>query len=126
MQFRQSFFIQMAVELPKHAKGERPYFFDDPAVDKLLAMLLAMAGELSVLRDRQDTLERIIEEKGLISRLEVESYEPDKNVIAERDAQREEYLKQILRIVDVEISGMGKNDLSDEWQQVIDQVSKEA
>ena len=116
----------MATELPKHSKGERPYFFDDPAVDKLLAMLLAMAGELSVLRDRLDTLERIVEEKGLINRQDIESYEPDKNVIAERDAQREEYLKQILRIVDVEISGMGKNDLSNEWQQVIDQVSKEA
>ena len=115
----------MTTELPKHSKGERPYFFDDPAVDKLLAMLLAMTGELSVLRDRLDTIERIVEEKGLISRQDIESYEPDKNIIAERDAQREDYLKQILRIVDVEISGMGKNDLSDEWQQVIDQVSEE-
>ena len=115
----------MTAILPKHSKGERPYFFDDPAVDKLLAMLLAMAGELSVLRDRLDTLERLVEEKGLINRQDIESYEPDKNVIAEHDAQREEYLKQILKIVDVEISGMGKNDLSDEWQQVIDQVSEE-
>ena len=116
----------METELPKHSKGERPYFFDDPAIDKLLAMLLAMAGELSVLSDRHDTLERITEEKGLISRKEIESYEPDKKVIAERDVQREEYLKQILSIVDVEISGMGKNDLSNEWQQVINKVSKEA
>ncbi|SVD20593.1 uncharacterized protein METZ01_LOCUS373447, partial [marine metagenome] len=82
----------MAAKLPKHSKGERPYFFDDPAVDKLLAMLLAMAGELSVLRDRLDTLERIVEKKGLISRQDTESYEPDKNIIAERDVQREEYL----------------------------------
>ena len=116
----------MAVELPKHSKGERPYFFDDPAVDKLLAMLLAMAGELSVLRDRHDTLERIVEKKGLINRQEIEAYEPDKDAIAERDAKREEYLNQILRSVDVEISGMGKNDLSNEWQEVIDRVSEES
>jgi hypothetical protein len=78
------------------------------------------------LRDRHDTLERIIEKKGLITRQEIEDYEPDKDAIAERDAKREEYLNQILRIVDVEISGMGKNDLSNEWQAVIDRVSEEA
>ena len=47
------------------AKGRRPYFFDDPAVDKLLAMTMALAGELAVTRERLDTVERILAEKGL-------------------------------------------------------------
>ena len=41
--------------LPRKAKGERPFFFDNPDVDKLLAMLMGLAGEVSVMRDRLDT-----------------------------------------------------------------------
>ena len=111
-------------KLQKHAKGQRPSFFDDPAVDKLLAMLLASCGETSVLRDRVDTLERLIEEKGLLSRAEVDNYQPSKAVIAERDEQREQYLSQVLRIIDIDVDNeqMGRNDESPEWQSVIDAV----
>ena len=85
-------------------------------------MLLAMAGELSVLRDRHDTLERIIENKRIDHPQEIEAYEPDKDAIAERDAKREEYLDSLGTL---RFTGMGKNDLSN-WQAVIDRVSEEA
>jgi len=108
--------------LQKHAKGSRPYFFEDPAIDKLLAMLLALVGEVSVMRDRQDTLERLIVESGTISLDEIELYQPSDTVLAARDERREQYLKQILRIVDIDTSDMRQNDLSSDWQQVIDAV----
>ena len=41
------------------AKGRRPYFFDDPDIDKLLAMIMALVGEVSVMRERMDTHERL-------------------------------------------------------------------
>lgn len=112
-------------KLQKHAKGQRPNFFDDPAVDKLLAMLLASFGEVSVLRDRLDTVERLIEEKALFSRAEIENYKPSKGVLAERDEQREQYLSQVLRIIDIDVDNdqMGRNDESPEWQSVIDSVT---
>ncbi len=31
------------------AKGKRPYFFDDPAVERVLAITMAVAGELAVM-----------------------------------------------------------------------------
>ena len=112
------------VTLQKHAKGSRPQFFSDPAVDKLLAMVMALAGEVSVLRDRNDTWERLAEAKGLIERSEIEAYRPSKQVLAERDAWREEFLSQVLRIVDVDADMMSRNDISDSWQSVIDNVKK--
>ena len=109
-------------KLPKHSKGVRPQFFNDPTSDKLLAMVMALAGEVSVMRDRNDTLERLIDAKGLIGKSEIETYRPSKEVIAERDAWRQEYLSHILRIVDLDAEDMGRNDVSSEWQEVMDRV----
>ena len=47
--------------MTRKAKGRRPTYFDDPENDKLLAIVMALAGEVSVLRDRLDTVERLAE-----------------------------------------------------------------
>ena len=111
--------------LQKHAKGQRPYFFDDPAIDKLLAMLMASCGEVAVLRDRLDTVERLLEAKGLVVREEIESFSPTKPILEERDARREGSLAQILRIIDIDLDNgeMGRNDDSLEWNSVINAVA---
>ncbi len=49
--------------MAKTAKGKRPVYFEDPQVDKLLAMVIALTGEVSVLRERIDNLERLLETK---------------------------------------------------------------
>lgn len=59
---------------PRTARGRRPYFFDDPNVDKLLAMIMALAGEVSVLRERLDTHERLAAVGKRPSAAEVENY----------------------------------------------------
>ena len=67
--------------LPRKAKGERPFFFDNPDVDKLLAMLMGLAGEVSVMRDRMDTIERLAAERGLFTEADIEAYEPSAEVM---------------------------------------------
>ena len=47
-------------QLKRKAKGQRPTFFDDPDTDKLVSMLMGLAGEVSVMRDRMDTIERLL------------------------------------------------------------------
>jgi hypothetical protein len=85
-------------------------------------MLMALAGEVSVLHDRQDTVERLLEEQGLLRRETIDQYQPSSDVMKERDRWRAIYLQQILRILDAEISGAESNDTSKEWQAVIDSV----
>ena len=111
-------------ELPINAKGQRPQFFQDPAMDKLLAIIMALAGEVAVQRDRNDTLERLIDDKGLITRNEVDGYRPTAEVQEERNAWRSEYLSHILRVIDVEADDMGQNDTSSEWQAVMDSIEE--
>ena len=47
-------YITLASNKPK---GKRPYFFDDPAVERVLNITMAVASELAVARERVDTLE---------------------------------------------------------------------
>ena len=93
-------------KLKRRAKGERPYFFDDPAVDKLLAMLMGLAGEVSVMRDRIDTIERVATEKKLFSVQDIEAYEASDDVLKERAERREIFLGEITRIISAELEGL--------------------
>lgn len=88
-----------AVQLPKKAKGSRPYFFEDPAVDKVVAMLMGLVGEVSVMADRIDTLERLLADKGALDLAQVESYVPSVAVSEARDNRRDIMLANVMRII---------------------------
>lgn len=91
------------LELQKKAKGERPRYFEDPAIDKVLSITMALAGEVAVLRDRIDTIERLGEAGTPLSRAAVDSYQPDEAVRAERDTWRDTFLGVVLRTVHQEL-----------------------
>lgn len=96
--------------LKRKARGERPYFFDDPNVDKVVSMVMGLAGEVAVARDRLDTIERLLETKGLLKRAEIEAYEPTAVVMAERATWRESFLGEILRIVEIDLDAVATGD----------------
>ena len=58
-------------------KGGRPDFLGSPHEEKMLSMLMALVAEVSVVRERLDTVERLLEEKGTISRADIEGCTPD-------------------------------------------------
>lgn len=87
------------VQLQKKARGERPRYFEEPAVDKLMAITLALAGELAVLRDRIDTIEALSAAGDRITTEAVDGYVPDAGSRSRRDAWRETYLETVLRVV---------------------------
>ena len=110
--------------LKRKAKGERPYFFEDPSVDKLLAMLMGLAGEVSVLRDRLDTVERLAEQNRLFTRAEIEAYQPDEAALKERAERRALFLGEITRIIQAELEGMEDED-EVPYKQALEIVSSE-
>lgn len=69
---------------PLDRAGTQPVFFDDPAMDRMLAMLLALAEELAVTRERLDTHERLLQSHGLLKIREIEDYRPDAPAKADR------------------------------------------
>ena len=90
-------------ELLRTAKGKRPQYFSDPDVDRLLAIIVPLIGEVSVLRDRLDTVERLAEKHGLFAQEEIENFVPAESAQKARDAWREQYLDRVFRITQSEL-----------------------
>lgn len=79
-------------------KGKRPIYLETAHQDKLLAMVLALAEEVSVLRERLDTIEIIAKEKGLFTTEEIDTFELSEEAVQERRKKRQEYIARILNI----------------------------
>ena len=85
---------------PRRAKGPEPKFFDDPSTHRLLAIVTALAGEVSVIRERLDTHERLAAEGKVATPKAIESFEPDAAVEDERELWRAGYLSRVYRVLD--------------------------
>ncbi len=94
----------------RRAKGKRPEFFDDPALDRLYSLVFALAAEVSALRERQDTVERLLEAKGTINREDIERYEPDREAGEERGLATRAYVARIMRGFQQEVEAMEAGD----------------
>jgi hypothetical protein len=90
------------------AKGRRPEYLDSPFEERMLSMMMALIGEVSVLRERVDTVERLLEAKGSISRADIESYAPDLEVGKERNRIIREYIARVMRGVQQDMEALAE------------------
>jgi hypothetical protein len=89
--------------LPRHVRNPRPRIHDDPAIDRLIAMNLALAREISVLRDRVTTLEKLGEQAGWLAPGAVDGWQQTPDERKAREAAREGLVKRVFSIVEQEI-----------------------
>ena len=99
------------------AKGQRPYFLADKQTEQVMSMTMALAMELSVARERVATLECLLEQKGVLTREEIETFEPDAQEVAQRSQATQEYLARIMRILQQDNEQLTADDLSVEQVQ---------
>lgn len=90
----------------RKAKGKRPQYLETPEADRLLSMLMAVIGELSVTRERLDTVERLLERSTSFRRDEVESYTPDRDAAFERGLKTREYIARVMRPIQQDLEAM--------------------
>lgn len=88
------------------AKGQRPYFFDDPMIERVLNITMTVAGELAVARERVDTLERLLESKGVLTRSEIDLFTPTPEQEMHRQGWHAEYIARVLRVVQQELEAI--------------------
>lgn len=81
------------------ARGRRPGFAPDPNTDRLVSMLLALAGEVWVLRERLETVELLLQRAGAVAPGQVDAFKPDAATAEAREAARAAYLDRILWIL---------------------------
>ncbi len=91
------------IELPRVAKGKKPIYLDERSIDNLMAMIMTLTQEISVLRDRLDTIEKLLANKKSITLEDIETFEPDDDLIKERKDRRQMLLKRVLLPIDKEL-----------------------
>ncbi|MSO97243.1 MAG: hypothetical protein EXR11_03350 [Rhodospirillaceae bacterium] len=102
------------------AKGKRPYFFDDPAVERVLSITMAVATEVAVLRERMDTIERLMESGQPVTKAAIDAFKPDDNAARERQEWHAAYVARILRIVQQELQALENDALNVSSQDLAD------
>ena len=88
------------------AKGKRPAYFDAPENDRMLSMLLALASDVAVLRERLDTVERLLDANGVVTRADIEGFRPDRDAAYERGLMHRELVARLLRGVQQDMEGL--------------------
>ena len=71
-------------------------FFPDPNVDRVLGVVMELAAEVYVLRDRLETVERLLERSGTLDVTELNNYQPDDAERAQRLARRDALIARIM------------------------------
>ena len=79
----------------KPAPAPEPAFFDNPAIDNLIAVTLELGAELWVQRERNRVIEKLLAEKGLLSSELIEAYQPSADDIARARAERDAFVNRI-------------------------------
>jgi len=92
---------EKTVRLPRIAKGRRPEFYEDPAIDQLFAIVTALTGEISVLFDRVDTLERLLTGARILRANAIEGHAPDAAAEAVRAQRRDELLRRVFAVLEI-------------------------
>jgi hypothetical protein len=96
-------------ERPRKAQGpERPVYFNQNDIDRVMAVVLALASEVASLRDRLDTHERVADAGALPASNKVEAYLPDPATLAARDAWRDSYIKRLFRVFVDDIEALNR------------------
>jgi len=92
------------------ARGKRPWFMDSQDGERVLNIVMTLAQEVAVVRQRLDTVERLLETKGVVTRADIEAFEPSKAEADERGAWTQEFIARLLRIVQQENEAIERAD----------------
>jgi hypothetical protein len=68
-------------------------------MDQMHATIMALTQELSVVIDRLDTIETVMDEKGFVSRSDIEEFRLTESTQMARRAKRSAYIGRVFRSV---------------------------
>jgi len=108
----------------RHAKGKRPQFSDTPGVDQVMSMVMVLASELCVVRDRLDAIERVASAKGLDLAAEIDRLPLDQVALEAREARRQGLFERLFYLMRKEAAELGAADTAERYKSVIDEIAK--
>ncbi len=89
--------------LRRTIRGGRPFFFSDPAIDKVLNMVVTLGSEVWALRERLAAVEGIQERQGALAPGEVDAYEFTPEQDQKLAADRKEFIENLFRVLQEQV-----------------------
>jgi hypothetical protein len=82
---------------PRTASPRHDIPGENAEIARLSEMVVTLLGELSVVTERLDTVERLLERGQLMRRADIEAFVPDAQAQAERDGRRQRLVRKLFR-----------------------------
>lgn len=74
----------------------RPVYLDSERIDDLARMCLSLASEIWTLRDRVTVLEHLLEQRGGLSRAELDAFVPHEALAEELASMRAAFVERVV------------------------------
>lgn len=87
--------VSTAASPPPVPAGPEQVYFADPALDRLMGVVFALAGEVHVLKDRLRAVESILAQKGVLRREELDRWAPSQAEAAELARERDAFVAHL-------------------------------
>jgi hypothetical protein len=84
-------------------RGGRPYFFADPAIDKILNMVVVLGSEVWTLRERLAAFEAIQVRQGGLAAGEIDAFDFSPEQEAKLAVERKEFIDSLFRILQEQV-----------------------
>ncbi len=81
------------------------FFLDHPTVDKVFRVVIALARETYVLRDRMALMETLLDEKGVVTRADVQNHRPGEVECEDMNAAAHAFVASLLEPIVHEHAG---------------------
>ncbi len=117
--------VNEEVKVNRHAKGKRPSFYESKGEDQLMSMVMVLASELNVLRDRVDAQERVAKQHGIDLAAGIEKLELDEDALHEREAWRQGFMSRLFYIARKEAHEASEGETSKGFNSTIEEIAKQ-
>jgi hypothetical protein len=110
-------------QLERNARGKRPQFYETPGLDEAMAMIMVLANELTVVRDRLDTVEKVAAAKGVILDADIEAFEPDQATLEARELRRQDFLARLFYLARKQAAEVAGDDSQERYTKALDDIA---
>jgi hypothetical protein len=111
-------------KMRRNAKGKRPGFYDDPALDQMMSMLMVLTSEVSVLHDHLDLMKRAFVARGIDVAAAMASLKLDQAALDAREAARQALLDRVFYLMRKEAGEAAAQETASGYIAVIDEIAQ--
>lgn len=110
--------------MKREAKGKRPSFYDDQALDQMMSMIMVLAGEISVIADELDSTHRVMKARGIDIAAEIAALELDDEALEVREARRQQMLDRLFYLMRKEAAEAAASETRENYHTTIASIAE--